>query len=1049
MGARIRIGMYAVWAAVLGLAAGSVPCRGQAIVTTAAGNGSAGFSGDGGKATNASLGNQLTVGIDNAGNLLISDGGNQRIRRVTADGIIHTIAGGGSGITDGVPATSAMIFPNSVASDAAGNIYIAQGATIKKVNTAGVITTIAGTGLPGSTGDGGLATAATFFANNVASDAAGNLYLADSINQRIRKIDTSGIINTIAGTGQQGYSGDGGPALAAKLALPQGVTVDSQGNVYFADNATHVRKIDTSGKISTVAGNGTSISIGDGGQATAAGMTPTWVAVDGQGNLYICDTGGRRIRKVNTTGVISTLAGGVLNTGTGNGDGGPATGAVFGNISSIAVDSAGNVYVSDNQSYNVRKISSGAAASPVTVSPSQLQFSVNAGDPASSKQIVITSPGATLTFTATASTTSGGNWLSVNPASGPVNDTLTISVNPEGLAPATYNGTVTITPSGTGNTPATVPVMLIVNALTFQGVISTVAGTGNVPFSGEGGSATAASLAVNAIAVDSSGTISIADILDSRVFQVSSGRITTIAGNGTFGYGGDNGPGTSAALFNPAGVAADGFGNVYIADSTNNRVRKVSGGGISTVAGNGKTGFSGDGGFAKNAAVWAPMAVAVDSHGNLYIADATNNRIRKVDTNGNISTVAGGSPLATFSGDGGPAIGAGMVLPGGVTVDNAGNIYIADIGDNRIRKVDTSGTINTVAGNGAKGFSGDGGLAKNASLNLQSAHVGLAVDSAGNLYIPDVANNRIRKVDSSGIITTIVGTGTAGFTGDGGPAVNAGLNNPTDVALDGQGNLYIADTTNNRVRKVSLNASGSPAISTNGIVNGASFQPGLVANSWGTIQGAGLAPLTDNWNNSIVNGKLPTQVDGVSVTIGGKPAYIDYISATQINFLTPDVPAGSAQVTVTTPAGTSSTYTVATSLYGPAFFVWPNNQAVATRQDYSFAAQAGTFAGATTVAAKPGDVLILWGTGFGPTSPAAPVGVHVPGDQTYATATLPTVTINGVAATVYGAALAPGFAGLYQVAIQVPASLGNGSWPIVAKIGAVSSPAGVVLAVQQ
>jgi len=253
------------------------------------------------------------------------------------------------------------------------------------------------------------------------------------------------------------------------------------------------------------------------------------------------------------------------------------------------------------------------------------------------------------------------------------------------------------------------------------------------------------------------------------------------------------------------------------------------------------------------------------------------------------------------------------------------------------------------------------------------------------------------------------------------------------------------------VRKVTTGGGGSaaPSISSNGIVNGASFQAGLVANSWVTILGANLSPVTDTWAKAIVNGALPTSLDGVSASVGGKPAYIYYVSPTQINILAPDVAAGSTQVTVTTPSGTSSTFTVASSIYAPAFFSWPNSQVVATHQDYSFAAKNGTWAGSTTVPAKPGDVIILWGTGFGPTSPAAPIGAQVPSTQTYSTSTAPTVMINNVAATVYGAALAPGFAGLYQVAIQVPSSLADGDWPIVATIGGVSSPSGMLLTVRK
>jgi uncharacterized protein (TIGR03437 family) len=233
------------------------------------------------------------------------------------------------------------------------------------------------------------------------------------------------------------------------------------------------------------------------------------------------------------------------------------------------------------------------------------------------------------------------------------------------------------------------------------------------------------------------------------------------------------------------------------------------------------------------------------------------------------------------------------------------------------------------------------------------------------------------------------------------------------------------------------------------VVNGASFKPGVGANSWVTIQGTGLAPQTDDWSHAIVNGALPTSLDGVSVSIGGKPAYVYFISPGQLNVLAPDVSTGPVSVTVTTAIGTSAAFATTANAYGPSFFTWPGNQVVATRQDYSFAAKSETFSGAITVAAKPGDVLVLWGTGFGPTQPAAPLGASVPASGGYSTATAPTVTINNLPATVYGAALAPGSAGLYQIAIQVPTSLGNGDWPIQATIGGVTSPAGTILSVHQ
>jgi uncharacterized protein (TIGR03437 family) len=246
---------------------------------------------------------------------------------------------------------------------------------------------------------------------------------------------------------------------------------------------------------------------------------------------------------------------------------------------------------------------------------------------------------------------------------------------------------------------------------------------------------------------------------------------------------------------------------------------------------------------------------------------------------------------------------------------------------------------------------------------------------------------------------------------------------------------------------VAPQAQGAPQGPTiSAVENGASFQPGVGANSWVTITGTNLATQTGDWSNAIVNGNLPTTLNGTSVSIGGKPAYIYYTSSGQINVLAPDVAAGQISVTVTTAGVTSAAFLVNASQYGPAFFLWPSSQVVATRQDYSFAVKPATFA-ATTVAAKPGDVLILWGTGFGPTIPPAPGGVAVPSTGGYTMASAPTVSINNTPATVYGGALAPGAVGLYQIAIQVPTALADGDWPIQAGIGGVTSPTGAILSV--
>jgi len=276
-------------------------------------------------------------------------------------------------------------------------------------------------------------------------------------------------------------------------------------------------------------------------------------------------------------------------------------------------------------------------------------------------------------------------------------------------------------------------------------------------------------------------------------------NIYTVAGNGVSGYSGDGGAATAAKLTLPAGVATDASGNVYVCDLWNNRIREVNTSGIiSTFAGNGTGSYSGDGGPATAATLSSPYGVAVDASGNIYIADYNNNRIRKVNTSGIISTFAGNG-TAGYSGDGGAATAATISSPFDVAVDASGNVYFSDTGNDVIRKVNTSGIISTIAGNGTTGFSGDGGLATAAELNFPR---GVAVDASGNVYIADASNNRIRKVNTSGIISTIAGNGGGGFSGDGGLATAAALNGPAGVAVDASGHIYISDANNYRVREL-------------------------------------------------------------------------------------------------------------------------------------------------------------------------------------------------------------------------------------------------------
>jgi sugar lactone lactonase YvrE len=335
------------------------------------------------------------------------------------------------------------------------------------------------------------------------------------------------------------------------------------------------------------------------------------------------------------------------------------------------------------------------------------------------------------------------------------------------------------------------------------GIITSVAGNGTRGFSGDGGPAIQAGLkGPTHAAFDQEGNFYIADFVNWRVRKVDhNGIITTVAGNGSYNYSGDNGPATSAGV-TPKGIALDAAGNLYIADF-NSRVRKVDLNGIiTTIAGNGNQGFSGDGGPATLAELGPPYAVAFDLRGNLYIADTENSRVRKVDLNGIISTIAGNGSEGD-SGDSGPATQAELITPYDVAADAAGNLYIAEVLGNRVRKVDANGIITTFAGNGNEGFSGDGGPATQAELGWPS---GVAVDAAGNVYIADSLIPRIRRVDTHGTIKTIAGMGILQYSGDGGPATQAGID-PLSVAIDSSGDLYLPDSYNNRIRKVDVSKS--------------------------------------------------------------------------------------------------------------------------------------------------------------------------------------------------------------------------------------------------
>ncbi len=454
------------------LAIAAAPLSGQGIISTIAGSRNCTTTADGGPAISTCLGQPAQLAMDKQGNLYFWMG-NSSIQKVNlATGIISTVAGGKYGYTgDGGPATSAALGAvqpySSLAFDAAGNLYISDSYNhaIRMVNSAtGIITTIVGNGFPGYFGDGGPATKAQlWYPAGICFDHAGNLYIADEFNYRVRKVDAAtGIISTVAGNGNATLTAiDGVQATATAVETPLGVTFDNAGNLYIAED-DRIRRVNTSGIINTIAGLTTKTPgfTGDGGPATAAEIFgPLGMAVDAYGNLFFADNQNLRIREVNAAGIITTYAGVPGNASTPIVDGIPATSAYLANPYGLVLDTAGNLYFTSSAS-DVRKIASGAAlaASPTTLS---FSYTTGAATPAS-QSVSVTSLAAALSFTAAAATTSGGNWLSVSPASGTTPATLSVSINAAGVPAGIYHGAITLTPGSSGNPPLSFAVTLTV-----------------------------------------------------------------------------------------------------------------------------------------------------------------------------------------------------------------------------------------------------------------------------------------------------------------------------------------------------------------------------------------------------------------------------------------------------------------------------------------------------------------------------------------------------------------------------------------------------------
>ena len=831
------------------------------IISTAIGTGSIAYSSDGTLATAMMMAKPTGVAVDGSGNIYFVEQTNHIVRKANAAGVISTIAGNrGAGFSgDGGQGTAAALsYPFGVTTDASGNVIIIDNGNnrIRKVTTAGIITTIAGNGSAGYSGDGGNATAAAL--NNIsgiAYDASGNLLIADQNNNRIRKVTTAGIISTCAGNGSGGYTGDGGAATACTFYKPSALAVFA-GIIYVTDMSNSaVRQIGTASVshapsftagitqtlsvcINTTNAINAQLAISD----IDVSQTETWsvVSTPAHGSLVglprtATSTGGVvtptgltyapttgytgtdsfRVKISDGTNTATTLVTVTVSPATTAGTiSGPSklcysaatwttfTSSVAGGVwsssnTSVAnvVSTTGAVYLNwvgtFTLSYTVTNGCGTAVATKLDTAMDLVSLNNTTGPS-------VVAVGSTITL---ANSTAGGVWSSTN-------NTIA-SVTAAGVVRGNANGTATISYSvtnfcGTSSTPQYMTVGTVTGPpyiFNFAGVIlyrSDGSGWAN-GYSTDGPKANSRQITnPSGVAKDKNGFIYFSEQGNNLIRKVSTitGDLITVAGNLSAAYSGDGGQATAASINIPSGVAVDKSGNVYIADQGNARIRKVSTSGIiTTLAGTGTIGFTADGATATSARIAQPLAVAVDTSGNVYFAEQNNHRIRKISTTGILTTVAGNG-AASFAGDGGQATAASISYPAGVWLDAAKNIYIADAGNNRIRKVNTSGIMTTIAGNGTAGFSGDNAAATAAKLYNP---YGVTTDSVGNIYIADRNNNKIRMVNTSGIISTIVGVTATG--GDGGPATASTVGSPQGVVCDGA-NLYIAAFADHEVRIV-------------------------------------------------------------------------------------------------------------------------------------------------------------------------------------------------------------------------------------------------------
>ncbi|HEU0124017.1 MAG TPA: hypothetical protein VFQ91_26025 [Bryobacteraceae bacterium] len=829
-------------------------------------------------------------------------------------------------------------------------------------------------------GDGGPATQALLQqAEGVAIHTDGTIYIADAATHRIRAVSSTGEIRTVAGDGSPGFDGDGGPAAQAHLRTPYGLALDRQGNLYVADlGNARVRVVGTDGRIRTVAGGGelpASDAVEGSLATTLQFKTPRNVLADGSGGFYFSDFDGHRVYAVDYRGIVTVFAG-TGNPGYGA-DNVAANRSALRNPAGLAVEPQGGIVVVESGSQRLRRIARGIATAYLTDAL---------------RNYPLYSP------TGIAFDTAGNLYIADARATG----SLKRSPQGEVTALAVSGRAVAADPRGGVYYAATAAIYRV--DLTNKVTLAAGATGALAAWTGDGGAADSARLqAPSAVAYDRNGNLYIADEQAHRVRMVSpAGIITTIAGTGTAAYAGDGGAANKASLHTPRGLAFDGNGFLYIADSGNHAVRKISPDGlITTAAGNGFAGALGDGGPARAARLHSPSGVAVDPRGDVYIADTANHRVRRITSNGLLANYAGnGSPGLAFEGS--AAVVAQLNEPRGLAFDAAGNLYIADSGNNRIRRVDITGLLTTI------------------SEPAFSTPAGVAVSPAGAIFVADTGKHRICQITDSGVLS-IAGGETSGFRGDGGFANEALLQSPAGLAFDSQGNLAVADMDNNRVRQLRATPLVISVLEDGPRVFNAasSAETPFVAGMLATLIGEGIGPAQAAEGKPTAAG-WPSTLGEVEVFIDGEAAPLLYVSSGQINLQVPALTSGRTKVylEIFYRGSLRSKSQVAVTAAAPGVFAQIVNEN-------------GSLNSATNPAAR-GSIVVIFATGAGTL-----------GADTYA------VKIGGMAAELLWAGPMPGVPGITQINLRLPSGFfAPGGHAVSLRTGQTDSPEGRFLYIQ-